>query len=94
MPTERRGRPRSTNWIGKFGEFVSSFTVERLAGELQLDTSQVHRWVRGDYCLPVQKAIAISEIARSVGTSLRLEDLYAVDISRIRCRMRSSLPTL
>jgi len=81
-------------WIGKFGSWVSEFTVERLAGELGLDSSQVYRWVRGDYCLPVQKAIAISEIARSVGTNLTLEDLYAVDISRIRCRMRSSLPPL
>jgi hypothetical protein len=71
---------------------VSEFTVERLAGELQLDTSQVYRWVRGDYCLPVQKAIAISEIARAAGTKLSLEDIYETDVQRIRVRMCSSLP--
>jgi len=92
MATERRGRPRSTNWIGKFGEFVSRFTVERLAGELELDTSQVYRWVRGDYRLPVQRAIAIAEVARAAGTNLSLEDIYETDVLRIRVRMRSSLP--
>jgi hypothetical protein len=94
MATERRGRPRSTNWIGKFGEFVSRFTVERLAGELELDTSQVYRWVRGDYRLPVQRAIAIAEVARAAGTNLSLEDIYETDVLRIRVRMRSSLPPI
>ncbi|MGA2921168.1 MAG: hypothetical protein ABSE28_08695 [Candidatus Sulfotelmatobacter sp.] len=94
MPTRPRGRPRTTTWIGKLGEFVSSFTVERLAGELQLDSSQVYRWVRGDYCLPVQRAIAISEIARTAGTKLTLEDIYEIDVRRIRVRMRSSFPAL
>jgi hypothetical protein len=73
---------------------VSEYTVEKLAGELELDTSQVYRWVRGDYRLPVQRAIAISEIARSVGTNLSLEDIYETDVQRIRVRMRCSLPPL
>jgi DNA-binding transcriptional regulator YdaS (Cro superfamily) len=75
---------------------VSEYTVEKLAGELELDSSQVYRWVRGDTRLPAQKAIAISEIARSAGTNLTLEDLYETDIVRVRCRMRSrsSLPPL
>jgi transposase-like protein len=68
---------------------VSEYTVEKLAGELELDTSQVYRWVRGDTRLPTQKAIEISEIARSAGTALTLEDLYETDIVRVRCRMRS-----
>jgi hypothetical protein len=92
MPTGHRGRPRSTTWIGKLGSWVSEYTVEKLAGELEPDTSQVYRWVRGDTCLPAQKAIAISEIARSVGTNLSLEDIYETDVQRIRFRMRSSLP--
>jgi hypothetical protein len=71
---------------------VSEFTVERLAGELDLDSSQVYRWVRGDYRLPVQRAIAISEVARAAGTKLSLEDIYETDVQRIRVRMRSSLP--
>jgi hypothetical protein len=87
-----RGRPRSTTWIGKLGSWVSEFTVERLAGELDLDSSQVYRWVRGDYRLPVQRAIAISEVARAAGTKLSLEDIYETDVQRIRVRMRSSLP--
>ena len=90
----RRGRPRTTTWIGKFGEFVSTFTAERLAGELGLEPSQIYRWVRGDYRLPVQKAIAIAELARSAGVSLSLEDLYETDVVRVRCRMGSSLPPL
>jgi hypothetical protein len=89
-----RGRPRSTTWIGKLGSWVSEFTVERLAGELDLDSSQVYRWVRGDYRLPVQRAIAISEVARAAGTKLSLEDIYETDVQRIRVRMRSSLPPL
>jgi hypothetical protein len=59
-----------------------------------MDVTSVYRYVRGDYCLPVQKAIAISEIARSVGTNLSLEDIYETDVTRVRCRMRSSLPPL
>jgi hypothetical protein len=92
MRTGHRGRPRSTTWIGKLGEWVSEYTVEKLAGELELDSSQVYRWVRGDCCLPAQKAIAISEIARSAGTNLSLEDIYEGDILRVRRRMHSSLP--
>ena len=89
-----RGRPRSTSWIGKLGSWVSAYSVERLAGELELDTSQVYRWIRGDCGLPVKKAIAIAELARAAGTNLSLEDLYETDIVRVRCRMRSrsSLP--
>jgi len=73
---------------------VSEYTVQKLADELQIDSSQVYRWVRGDYCLPVHKAIEITEIARSAGVSLSLEDLYETDILRVRVRMRSSLPPL
>jgi hypothetical protein len=89
-----RGRPRSTTWIGKLGSWVSEFTVERLAGELELDTSQVYRWVHGDTIPPVQKAIEITELARSAGTTLSLEDIYESDVTRVRRRMHSSLPPL
>ena len=86
-------RPRgSRNWVGKLGGFVSSFTVERLADELGIDVSTAGRYARGDYGIPVSKAIAISEIARSAGTNLTLEDLYATDILRVRRRMHSSFP--
>jgi hypothetical protein len=73
---------------GKLGSSVSEFTVERLAGALELDTSQVYRWARRRLSLPVQKAIALSEIARSVGTNLSLEDIYETEVIRIRVRMR------
>jgi len=89
MAREARGRPRTTSWIGKLGSWVSEYTVQKLADELELDSSQVYRWVRGDACLPAQKAIAIVEVARSAGTNLTLEDLYETDIVRTRCRMRS-----
>lgn len=96
MAIARRGRPRSTSWIGKLGSWVSAYSVERLAVELELDSSQVYRWIRGDCGLPVQKAIAIAELARAAGTNLSLEDLYEIDILRVRCRLRSrsSLPPL
>jgi hypothetical protein len=71
---------------------VSAYSVERLADELDLDTSQVYRWIRGDCGPPVQKAIAIAEIARAAGTNLSLEDIYEIDVLRVRVRMRSSLP--
>jgi hypothetical protein len=58
----------------------------RLVGFLNLQSSvspanwslihpRSYRWVRGDYRLPVQRAIAITEIARSAGTNLTLENL-------------------
>jgi len=88
-------RPRgSRNWIGKLGGFVSSFTVERLSAELDLDPSQIYRWARGDETPPFRRAIAITEIARSAGTNLTLEDLYETYVQRIRVQMRSSLPPL
>jgi hypothetical protein len=92
---ETRGRPRSTSWSGKLGSWVSAYSIERLADELGLlDTSQVYHWIRGDYKLPLRRAIAIAELARAAGTNLSLEDLYETDIVRVRCRMRSrsSLP--
>jgi hypothetical protein len=94
MPTGHRGRPRSTTWIGKLGSWVSEFTAERLAGELKMDASSVYRYVRGDYALPVRKAIAIREIARSAGTNLSLEDLYEADILKVRRRMREPHPRM
>lgn|GEM_PF-6205101 len=86
----RRGRPRSTNWIGKLGAFVDDFTADRLAGELDADLSQVYRWVRGDHHPPIEKAIAIAEIARAAGTTLTLEEIYESEVTRVRVRMRSS----
>jgi hypothetical protein len=89
---DRRGRP--STWIGKLGGFVSSFTAERLADELQIDLSQVYRWARGDDTPSFERAIAITEVARSAGMNLTLEDLYATDILRVRRRMHSLLPPL
>ena len=91
MPRHRGSR----NWIvGKLGSFVNEFTVKRLADEADIDSAQVYRWLRGDTIPPVQKAIAISEIARSSGTNLSLEDIYESDVTRVRRRMHSSLPPL
>lgn len=85
----RRGRPRSTAWIGKLGLFVSDFTVDRLAGELEIDTASIYAWARGDTRPQIQKAIAIAEIARAAGTNLTLEDIYETEVARVRIRMRS-----
>jgi hypothetical protein len=91
MATGHRGRPRSTTWIGKLGAFVNDFTAERLAGELEVELSYIYRWAWG--AKPqLPQAIAITEIARSVGTSLALEDIYASEVARIRYRIRNSLP--
>jgi hypothetical protein len=72
---------------------VSAYSVKRLADELELDTSQVYRWVRGDCGLPVQKAIAIVEIARARGIDLSLEDLYGQYFAQIRARIRARIQT-
>jgi DNA-binding XRE family transcriptional regulator len=92
--SRRRGRPRSTTWVGKFGSWVSDYTVERLAAQLLLDPLQIYRWARGDYQPQIQKAIAIVEVARAAGRTLTLEDIYEREVARIRVRMRSSLPPL
>jgi hypothetical protein len=71
-------------WIGKFGEWVSSYSVARLAYDLGVDDAQIGRWVRGDCAPTIWKAIAIVEVARGAGVNLGLEDIYAAHIERIR----------
>lgn len=90
----RRGRPRSTTWIGKLGVFVNEFTVERLAGELGLDPQRIYRWIKGTDRPKIERAIAIVEVARIAGRNLSLEDVYERDVTRIRVRMRSNLTPL
>jgi hypothetical protein len=85
----RRGRPRSTTWIGKLGEFVSEFTPELIAGELDLDTSPIYHWARGDGRPKIEHAIAMVELARAAGRDLSLEDIYQTEVTRVRVRMRS-----
>jgi hypothetical protein len=88
------GRPRST-WTGKLGSFVSAFTIDRLAGELDVDPASVYGWLRGDFHPKIEKAIAIVEIARAAGTALSLENVYEIEVERVRVRMRAySLPSL
>jgi DNA-binding XRE family transcriptional regulator len=96
MPPDelRRGRPRSTIWVGKLGAFLNEYTPGRLAGELDLDPMQIYRWARGDYQPSIRKAIAIVEIAKATGAGLTLEDIYEREVARIRVRMRDSLPPL
>ena len=53
-----------------------------------------YRWARGDYQPQIQKAIAIVEVARAAGRTLTLEDIYEREVTRVRVRMRSSLPPL
>lgn len=92
MATERRrGRPRSTTWAGKFGAFVSSYRIENLADEVDVDPASVYRWARGDSFPSLPKAIAIVEIARRSGLTLSLEDIFETEINRVRVRMRASL---
>ena len=91
---DRRGRPRSTPWVGSLGDFVSKYTCGRLADELNLDPSQIGRWCRGDYAPSIQKAIALVETARRAGCELTLEEIYARHFARIRARIRSGEPPL
>jgi hypothetical protein len=92
METRRRGRPR-TPWTGKFGAFVSSYRIENLADEVDVDPASVYRWARGDSFPSLPKAIAIVEIARRSGLTLSLEDIYETEVNRIRVRMHAaSLP--
>jgi hypothetical protein len=89
-----RGRPRSRSWIGRFGEWVSQYSVARLACDLGVDDVLIGRWARGDYQPSIQKAIAVVVVARAAGADLSLEDLYAKDFDRIRYRIRNQLPPL
>jgi hypothetical protein len=89
-----QGRPRSRSWIGRFGEWVSQYSVARLAEELDLDPMQVYRWARGDWQPTIQKAIALVVVARAAGADLALEDLYQRDFERIRTRIRNGQPPL
>ena len=69
-----RGRP-PIKFPGRFGSFVSSFRVENLASELDIDPAAVYCWMRGDYRPKVDHAIRIIEIAKTTGTQLTLEDV-------------------
>jgi DNA-binding XRE family transcriptional regulator len=88
------GRPRSTPWVGRFGEWVSQYSVAKLASDLGVDVTRVGRWARGDNSPSITRAIAVCELARGVGVALSLEDLYERDVKRIRCRIRSGLPPI
>jgi hypothetical protein len=73
---------------------VSRYTISRLADELEVDATQVGRWVRGDWRPSIDRAIAVVLVARAAGSDISLEDLYAKDFDRIRYRIRNSLPPL
>jgi len=80
--------------MGALGAFVSAYTATQLADDLDTDLNQIYRWVRGDASPCVTRAIQVVEIARGVGTELSLEDVFAAQVTRVRCRMRASLPPL
>jgi Helix-turn-helix len=88
------GRPRSTPWVGSLGDFANTYTISRLADELNLDPMQIGRWCRGDYAPSIQKAIALVEVARRSGVDLTLEEIYSRHFARIRERIRSGEPPL
>jgi hypothetical protein len=83
-----RGRPRKT-WAGKFGAFVSSYRIENLSIDVDVDPASCYRWARGDSFPSIPKAIAIVEIARRSGLVLSLEDIYETEVNRVRGRMRA-----
>lgn len=74
-----RGRPRVA-WTGKFGAFVSSYRIENLADEVEVDSASVYRWMRGDSSPSVPRALAIVEVARRSGTTLTLEDVLIREV--------------
>ncbi len=88
------GRPRSTPWVGRFGEWVSQYSVAKLAGDLGVDVTRVGRWARGDNAPSIQKAIALVETARRSGVDLTLDEIYSRHFARIRERIRNGQPPL
>jgi hypothetical protein len=87
----QRGRPRTTVWRGKLGAFINAFTVARLAGELDLELSDIYRWARAQQTPGLRKAIAIVEVARASGAELTLEDIYESEVARVRARLHAGL---
>jgi DNA-binding XRE family transcriptional regulator len=85
----QRGRPRSTAWAGRFGSFVSRYRVELLADEVGVDPASVYRWLRGDSAPSVPAAFAIVQVARRVGTTLTLEDIYCPQACSVGDRKRA-----
>jgi DNA-binding XRE family transcriptional regulator len=73
---------------------VRGYTISRLAGDLDVDVTQVGRWARGDWRPSITRAIAVCELARAAGVDLTLEDLYSRDVQRIRYRIRNQLPPI
>ena len=88
------GRKQTRSWPGRFGDWVREYTITRLAVDLDVDVTQVGRWARGDWQPSIKRAIAVVEVARSAGVDLSLEDIYEKEFSRIRYRIRNSLPPL
>ena len=63
---------------------MSPYSLSRLAGDLGVDEC-CRKIGQGRQSGPrLQEAIAITQITRSVGTNLTLEEIYANDFDRIR----------
>jgi DNA-binding XRE family transcriptional regulator len=85
----QRGRPRTAWTTGRFGSFVSSYRVDLLADEVGVDPASVYRWARGDGFPSIPAALAIVQVARNVGTTLTLEDIYCPEAGAAGDRKRA-----
>lgn len=81
MPINPTGRPR-TQWPGKFGGFVTKYTIESLSTDLDVDPTTVYGWLRGEFSPTPANAIAIAAIARRAGSKLTLEDIYVREVKQ------------
>lgn len=65
---------RTARWETRFGSFVRSYGVARLAQQLQLDTTAIRQWVRGHTSPRPPHARAIVVLSEN---TLTLDDIYA-----------------
>jgi hypothetical protein len=80
-------RATDERWKSRFGRFVSSFGSTNLADHLEVDRSNVFKWIRGSSAPDPGKALAICDLASSSGFRLSLEDVYANFRRRVRVQV-------
>ena len=71
--TLRKIKPR---WKTRFGRFVESYGLKRLAEELKIDLSAIYHWMGGRTSPDIVNVARIQKLASRQGVDLSLMDIY------------------